>query len=117
MAKLTPLQKARRKWILKKRRELGLCVQCGSEANGNSSCDRCQERTNEATRARREKAATADICQNCFKKRRGVGSTVMSAIKNSGCAMKIESTAARDCVRWKGATTHQHGRLIIVMVA
>ena len=67
MAKLTPLQKARRKWIIKKRRELGLCVFCGAEAPDNPLCDRCNEKKTERQRASRAKRKADNLCRDCGK--------------------------------------------------
>ena len=43
-----------------------------------------------------------------LKIKRGVGSTVMSAIRNSGYVMKIETTVARDCAQLKGVIVRLH---------
>lgn len=57
----------RRSLILKWRRFLGLCVGCGAEAYGNSSCERCRARVNKATRERRLEHKQAGLCQECGK--------------------------------------------------
>jgi len=64
---LSKLAYARRSLILKWRRFLGLCVGCGAEAWGNSSCERCQARVNKATRERRLEHKQAGLCQECGK--------------------------------------------------
>ena len=63
--KLTPLQKARRKWILDKRVLLGLCRNCGDDAPNNFLCDRCHDRRIEKQRRARVRRKERGVCTVC----------------------------------------------------
>lgn len=54
------------KTTYEKRRELGLCIQCGeSVVDNKSTCPGCTEKANECRRRRSEKRKASGCCVNC----------------------------------------------------
>jgi len=63
--KLTPLQKARRNYILNMRIWLGLCRNCGVDAPDNLLCDRCHDRRIEKQQRARVRRKERGVCTVC----------------------------------------------------
>lgn len=57
----------RRKLKLQKRREIGLCINCGAEANGHSLCAECRERATKQMRDKRGNLKEKNLCRECGK--------------------------------------------------
>ena len=81
--KLTPLQKARRNYILKMRLWLGLCRNCGNDAPNGFLCEKCNDRKIEKQQEKRalrkkrgvcscgaELAEEKKRCEKCYQRKR-----------------------------------------------